>query len=665
MGDFILTQRLCLLLSLMLASLGCKSIESYPVLDPPDIKPMIDSGLDASSRDSTTPFDGESVQDAALIRDRQPIRDMLIFDVSGVCIPGATEPQPCDFEGREGVRERRCSEDGIWGSWDLDCRADECEPGDFILEEGCNPAHELEGYSTTRVKSCGENHLWEDSDGTCYECGNNSLISQPITCGGGCGRRYLSCNNDTLVWTVGECLLDPQVNAECFRYEKEHLECSCPVFSVRECSDECKWGDFTPCPEPTCVEGQSGSAYDCETCGEPVTRNLICNAQCEWPEPNCTGVPVPTCRPGERGPDYACPSCSGDVIRHSTCTEACNWSEPDCSGIQAPDCTPGDLGAAYNCDSCGGPVTLDLICNNECQWPAQDCSGLPAPICREGEEGESYTCPSCGGEELRIPLICNARCQWPDEACPDLSEIGCVPGEEELISCGSDRFCNLGEARRTCNDDSCTWTEGDCLIPDNVCALNSDPYFCPCEANIENSIRKCSDACQRQECIYSCQEYRNFNVATVYCRDADTRCESGDPFEPASLTNEGLSNLYLKCNSGGGGHLILTPGIPTRCEPDNSGRCSSLTQGDDDCRWLECCTHPSNPRGNGYQAIVDLICDRPGKTLYIPPERLIEHARVYLVAYSENAEINPVEGCIVYGAGGPMPSAKRAPPSHP
>lgn len=426
----------------------------------------------------------------------------------------------------------------------------------------------------------------------------------------------------------------------------------------RSCTPEGRWerwSDF--CRENECNPGEH-FVVNCARAGDDPNSSYIevknCGYNHIWEDSN--------------GECYRC-GAGSELSATIDCGAGCGQRLLLCNKDEAQwtiqDCTPKVNNACLRYDlqfeDCGCLTNRVSECDETCNWGLfSDC---PIPICNEGQPGARYTCPLCHGEESDR-IRCNDQCEWPEiPICPEvMTDAICDPNDVSYESCG---LCGRGSREVSCSDDGCALnTSPECSYPDDFCDPEDDPYFCPCEPI--QPRRRCGEDCVQRECPEVCQEYTCL-VTSLFQRDADPQCDDYDKvplFLP--LTDDGLSNLFLKCHTSEGGKLVLVSGIPDHCSdasPAEGQGCSNLTDRVQSCHWLECCPEgTASGSVEGYEVIAELACDQAGQVIKIEPEALKRNNLVYFIAYSETQSVDVVRGCVALGTDIGMDQLPNPPP---
>ena len=235
---------------------------------------------------------------------------------------------------------------------------------------------------------------------------------------------------------------DDPATRQCSPGETEDGRCGFCGSRSRDCTDDCRWGDWADCGE----EGECrAGALESESCGGACgERARTCTAECTWNEwSECGGGGAQVCSAGQVETE-ACGAC-GERAR--ACGDECTWG--DWGECQAGGtCVPGTVEA----EACGNCAARERNCNAQCEWEDfGECVG--GGQCNPGES-EDQACGNCG----TYSRDCTDECIWGAFGACD-GEGTCAAGEEEQSVCGNDEgACAPGVQTRTCSA-QCEWED--------------------------------------------------------------------------------------------------------------------------------------------------------------------------------------------------------------
>ena len=381
----------------------------------------------------------------------------------------------------------------------------------------------------------------EDTDVGCYNgehiyhydsCGNRGDIKQECTTG--CDLEATTCRDCVPNCTGKECGADGcggicGVCGENGSCEPVEFKCYCtynkcnaaPVDPEIEPAPEgevakvCCLKDeechelFGDCCMRSCVGkqcGDDGCGGSCDTCPEGKMCSdefkCVCDPQCgdKVCGPDACGGECGTCDPGsECDDDGQCvcvPQCEGKACGPDGCGGECGACEQgtECDAEGQCQCAPqcegkvcGPDGCGGECGACeGGEVCLDGACGaalncNQVFDCAQACAG---------DEACAVACAASGSPEAQAQYATLEGCLG--DACPAGSPAGCIddamagPCAPAAAVCfGCEPECD----GKTCGDDGCAGSCGDCPAEHECQAGQCEPAACQpgCEG------RQCGD----------------------------------------------------------------------------------------------------------------------------------------------------------------------------
>jgi formylglycine-generating enzyme required for sulfatase activity len=348
--------------------------------------------------------------------------------------------------------------------------------------------------------SCG----WDSGKYKCGGQGEDPEANYPLNC---CTQDCIDkqCGSDGCWGSCGVCGEWEECDEGSCQCEFESIQCDQVCCAPGEVctAEQCCLPD---CEGKDCgSDGCGGSCGICNACGEECLTGLCTFTACEGKEcgsDNCGGV-CGIC-PVEEHKMCTAGQC---VCEFLFCLDACCAQNELCFNDQccAADCTDktcGDDGCGGSCGECDDThaCTVDLCANGACMFTPDDACLIEEQCYNAGDKAADL-CHECNpatatdvwsvvddGATCDVNATCQSgQCTCVDQEC---GETCCVDGQV----CFNGTCCQPLCVGKTCGDDSCGGSCGECQGPQDACLEGA----CVCQPacdGIECGEDGCAGSC--------------------------------------------------------------------------------------------------------------------------------------------------------------------------